>query len=170
MKPWLIQRGKFKETAKENIEGIDSLIRLDYMGSSEFEWGALPQSLKRMVAASKDYSMNKVSEVKAKSGEVMFLYCDKTKFEEIKKCAIHLSRNKYGYKEYCDMVDYVERNNEKSHSHNNFWWDIEYDYIVVFGDEQAEKIQIAMEKLKEKWTPEPPAKKTIVSKILGKNK
>jgi len=44
--PYLVQRGKFKQPAK--IEGIDSLIQFDYMGSSEFEFGALPKALKEI--------------------------------------------------------------------------------------------------------------------------
>ena len=35
---WLIQRGTFRETGKLFI-GKDGIVSLDYMGSSEFEWG-----------------------------------------------------------------------------------------------------------------------------------
>lgn len=36
----LVQRGKFNKIDMNDIVGIDSLIDFDYMGSSEFEWGA----------------------------------------------------------------------------------------------------------------------------------
>src|ERR1019366_7565972 len=46
--PYLVQRGSFKEVDK--MEGIDSLIHFDYMGSAEFEYGALPKALKEICA------------------------------------------------------------------------------------------------------------------------
>ena len=168
--PWLIQRGGLKNVAKENIEGIDSLVSYDYMGSAEFEFGALFHSLQRMIAFSNDYSMNEIPEVKTKDGEVMFLYCDKTMFEGAKRCAIQLSKNKYGYKEYCDMVDFIKGKSESPCACSDFWWDIQNDYMIVFGNERAEKVQIAMEKLKEKWAPKLPTKKNFLEKILRKNR
>jgi hypothetical protein len=41
--PYCIQRGKFKN--REGKQGIDSLLIFDYMGSSEFEFGALPSRM-----------------------------------------------------------------------------------------------------------------------------
>lgn len=48
--PYLLQRilrrsGVRPEHAKA---GVDACFSMDYMGSAEFEWGALPQTLKRM--------------------------------------------------------------------------------------------------------------------------
>ena len=34
--PYLIQRGTFKNIKEDEIQGLDSLISYDYMGSSEF--------------------------------------------------------------------------------------------------------------------------------------
>jgi len=55
---WLIQRIKTKQRVVTNRDleqpfspSIDFHFEMDYMGSSEFEWGALPQALKRMRAA-----------------------------------------------------------------------------------------------------------------------
>lgn len=39
--------------SKNASEILGALCRLDYMGSSEFEWGAVPQSLNRMVSTHK---------------------------------------------------------------------------------------------------------------------
>ena len=44
--PYLIQQAKFSD--RSDRKGIDSILAFDYMGSAEFEFGALPQSLKRI--------------------------------------------------------------------------------------------------------------------------
>lgn len=48
--PTLIQRVKSRKEPNENQKGIDRLFEFDYMGSSEFEWGALPSTLRAMRA------------------------------------------------------------------------------------------------------------------------
>jgi hypothetical protein len=45
IKPYLIQRGSFKNISDNEIVGIDSLISFEYMGSSEFEWGSIPKAM-----------------------------------------------------------------------------------------------------------------------------
>jgi len=45
---YLVQRMTKKDQPYKNDKGIDSHFDLDYMGSSEFEWGAVPKSLKRL--------------------------------------------------------------------------------------------------------------------------
>jgi hypothetical protein len=42
--PYLIQRG----TILENSGALSDAVRLDYMGRAEFEFGAMPGSLRRM--------------------------------------------------------------------------------------------------------------------------
>ncbi len=148
MEPWLIQRGKFKGIKKKDIVGIDSLVRFDYMGSAEFEFGALPRSLRRMVGELDKYEMFKIDIVSTKDGLPMYIYCNKNSFDEVKECAIYLSKERFGYKEWCDMPDFIEG---KTRS-NNFWWDIENDYMVCFGKLWADKVEVAMSKLWDKWS------------------
>lgn len=47
--PYLIQR--MTRWDSEGEEGVDSNFMMDYMGSSEFEWGALPRTLEHMRAS-----------------------------------------------------------------------------------------------------------------------
>lgn len=47
---YLVQR--MKRVDRDYKTGLDSLFELDYMGSAEFEYGAVPASLKRIRAAS----------------------------------------------------------------------------------------------------------------------
>lgn len=62
--PSLIQRVRFNKDSNEHGTGIDRLFAFDYMGSSEFEWGALPKALKLM------------REVKTKEWKVEHLYVE----------------------------------------------------------------------------------------------
>ena len=57
MKTWLIQRAKFED---RKSTGIDSILSFDYMGSAEFEWGALPKSLKFIRGHFKEYDYHNV--------------------------------------------------------------------------------------------------------------
>jgi hypothetical protein len=45
---WLVQRLENKTFSRPDVKGVDAIVSYDYMGSAEFEWGALPQALKQM--------------------------------------------------------------------------------------------------------------------------
>lgn len=53
-KPYLVQRILKKDYSAPGKKGVDALFSFDYMGSAEFEFGALPQALKRMREHAKD--------------------------------------------------------------------------------------------------------------------
>lgn len=149
-KPYLIQRARFKGVPLQDIVGMDSLFHFDYMGSAEFEFGALPKSLRTIVENHADYEMFTVNEVKNLNGETMQLYCHKDVFERAKENATHLSNEPYGYKEYCDMPHYLGKR-EGYEVGNDFWWDISNHYMICFGEDHAIKLLTALEKMAEKW-------------------
>ena len=64
--PYLIQRMRQR---KEPIDakGVDAITSFDYMGSAEFEWGALPDALKGMRKAKPV-----IKEIKTKHGTCWF--------------------------------------------------------------------------------------------------
>ena len=47
---WLIQRCHIQTPLADTTTRLTPAVKLDYMGSAEFEWGALPQSLRRLQA------------------------------------------------------------------------------------------------------------------------
>jgi hypothetical protein len=49
-KPWLIQRATIRTPLAEENTRISFAVKLDYMGSAEFEFGALPKSLRNLQA------------------------------------------------------------------------------------------------------------------------
>ena len=48
--PYLIQRLMKNDSPNPDAKGVDAAFWFDYMGSSEFEWGAIPKALKRLRA------------------------------------------------------------------------------------------------------------------------
>lgn len=49
-RPYLIQRLYLRDPTTDTRRGIDRYFQCDYMGSSEFEWGALPRALRELRA------------------------------------------------------------------------------------------------------------------------
>jgi hypothetical protein len=125
--PYLIQRAKFKDSDNNpSAKGIDKLLRFDYMGSAEFEFGALPKSLKRVRADIfkyvkfeyffKNYSSNYKNSVT--------VFCKKEQKEFMPDILEQLAENKIRLKERCDLSQYLKEENG-----NDFWWDVDNDWF-----------------------------------------
>lgn len=121
MKPYLIQRAKFNYDPHGN--GIDSILDFDYMGSAEFEFGALPQSLKRIRNKISDYRQYEF----ILNGKKVNVFCDSKNYTEIYNMIKGLADNKYHLKEYCDFRHFIYFALHMLKS--DFWWDIENDYM-----------------------------------------
>ena len=60
--PKLIQRIRFRKEPYGRMKGVDKFFDFDYMGSAEFEFGALPKALKIMrEARTKDWKVTKLA-------------------------------------------------------------------------------------------------------------
>ena len=137
--PHLIQRGSFKDIPDEEIIGLDSLIRYDYMGSSEFEWGALPTSLKRITSEWQDYIAFQIDSIKDADGQYLQVLCHKDKAKEIIDAISKLfSENcEFRLQERSGMMDYLKCESTRS-IEINFWWDVTgSDHHYAGGSENA---------------------------------
>lgn len=150
----LIQRGSFIREIdaidNSSITGINTIVDFDYMGSSEFEWGALPRSLRRITLNKDFYSVIEFPEYKDKFANGLKIYAPRFNLESIKKEVARLVVTGYGLKEYCSLCDFIVKDNVKNvvsglYKDNNFWWDIDNDFFMFF--EHTDKILIAMERL-----------------------
>lgn len=155
---FLIQEGYFKNISAQNVTGIDSIIEWRYMGSSEFEWGALPESLHRIVNDIANYSFYNVESVKDISGNCMKIFSKKQNQQDYVAEAISVSKEPYGYQEYCHLKDYVTNATYPNGTtycadicNPNFWWDIRNDYFIFFGDDHQEALQTALHNLTVKF-------------------
>ncbi len=63
--PYLVQRLKLNEYSQGKGKGVDAHFTMDYMGSAEFEFGALPASLKII----REYIKDDWEPMKIKVGE-----------------------------------------------------------------------------------------------------
>jgi hypothetical protein len=68
--PYFLQRGRIQST-----EGsISKAVRLDYMGSSEFEFGALPESLRRLQRDQSALQMVEFKSIVDRTGRPLLVY------------------------------------------------------------------------------------------------
>lgn len=122
MKTWLIQRGKFEDM--EHKSGIDSILSFDYMGSSEFEWGALPKSLGNIRSELNEYTYLDVP----MQDKVITVFCKDSQKSDIKLYLTELAKNKMRLKEFSAFDSYI-KNDGYFKDRFDFWWDIENDLM-----------------------------------------
>lgn len=140
MKTWLIQRASFED--RDWKKGIDSIINLDYMGSSEFEWGALPQSLERI---RKDLNFYTYLDVPIKD-KIITVFCKNTQKTDVKQYLTDLSNKKFTLKEFSGFDLYI---NDDGYFKDrfDFWWDIENDMMFWKKNNDFEtKFKLKIEK------------------------
>jgi len=147
-KPYLVTRANIED--RDFKKGIDSIVKFQYMGSAEYEFGALPDSLDRVREdidkyVSFDYEFEKAP------GKVVTVFCNEDIKYGMEVVLESLANGEYTLKEYSDLDNFVhpEKNWEGS---TDFWWDIENDWMCwvksdssLEGEEGEKKIQIYKE-------------------------
>ena len=99
--PYLVQRASFNE--REHKSGIDSILKFDYMGSSEFEWGALPESLVEIRKNINNYTYLDVPI----GNKIITVFCDSSQKSKIKQYLSDLVNRKYHLKEFSAFNEYI---------------------------------------------------------------
>lgn len=124
---WLIQRGKFVTDKPAKSLNIDQNISYDYMGSAEFEWGAIPKAFRRMM-----YHFHKYVTVHtgifSPDGEELILFCKNEHADLILSMVKEFIANPYSLKEYSELEKIpVAKNNDTSWRGRvtDFWWNID---------------------------------------------
>jgi hypothetical protein len=133
--PNLIQRGTFRKITEQEIVGLDSLISYDYMGSSEFEFGTLPHSLRRITKSWNEYVWFPIEEIKDADGQVLFVLCRKKQEAEVVSVVKLLAASDHGFrlKERCGLCEYIACKSEYD-VRIDFWWDVT-ERRNSFGDD-----------------------------------
>lgn len=132
MKTYLLQRGNFED--RDYKKGIDSIVSFQYMGSSEFEWGALPESLSRIRDMIDQYIYMPVP----MGDKTIMVFCKKDRVDEIKPYLISLANNDMHLKEYSDFNSYIKPS-KYDNCRTNFWWDLENHLMFWVKDDKFTK-------------------------------
>ena len=122
--PWLIQRGVIKQPIKTNVR-LSQAVKLDYMGSAEFEFGALPKSLRRIESKLMKYVCRHKVKI---DDELIFSIAYPSEFD-IDKYTIYLKEIRVGnhqLKEGTSFEIYAAKN---KYNNFDFWWDIDNDVM-----------------------------------------
>lgn len=130
VKPYLIQRGEI-ERPLSNFRGsrLSQAVDLDYMGSAEFEFGALPKSFRAMEAMVEKASLTVMDEIT--EGDVflrVFHFFTPEEFSQYKKHLIDLRQDNIRTKERT-CFNY---NRSKYEMKIDFWWDIQNHVMWSF--------------------------------------
>jgi hypothetical protein len=119
--PYLIQRCEIRRPLTEGR--FSQVANLDYMGSAEFEFGALPQSLRQLQANVDKIKLtvdNRILEGE-KSLRVLHTF-DEAEFEEYFQHLVAMRANKLRLKE----SSHFEAGRRPSKYHvTDLWWDID---------------------------------------------
>jgi hypothetical protein len=123
--PYLIQRGLVKSLAKQNR--VSEAVKLDYMGSAEFEFGALPQALRVAKALLPMFSTFGVDDQLVENNEDSVLYfCGvfdtvQQKLDYLEKLNQVIDRKLYTQ----ESIRFDRKSDKLQFEDNcNFWWDI----------------------------------------------
>ena len=127
METYLVQRGVIEK--RDYKKGIDSIVSLEYMGASEYEWGTIPDSLKRIRKNISEYTYLDVP-IK---GKVISVFCKSEQKAEIEPFLKKLASGKMRLKccsyfdQYVSPSEHDKQWQAKHPLETNFWWDLEND-------------------------------------------
>jgi len=135
VKPYLVQRAKIKDDVRPSKK-ISENIETDYMGSAEFEFGALPKSLRAIHGDLSLYHIIQVKEIVDDKGNPLIVW-SKFPFENLPEYVEHLVQMRLGKLRLKESSrfdkDYALRfKNQPEWSKTDFWWDLDNDAMFSF--------------------------------------
>jgi hypothetical protein len=182
MNIYLVQRGSFKDYTNLPINyTFDTLVKLDYMGAAEFEFGAVQDSLQKFVYSDniiinlvtingKDF--NVIYPCKFKDSiylnEIISTFTEMVKDKHYTKCSNYfkyyfdgkeIERLKKGCKNKKETVD--------NFFYRDFWWDIANHYMIIPSSIDPRYLLQAFKNLNSKGWNKPFEKLSFIEKIKG---
>jgi len=136
--PYLIQRCTIQKFSGN--QKVSEFLQFDYMGSAEFEFGALPKCLREIFSIKNDLKIFRVLYLKD-----LYVLCTESNIREIE---VYLSR-------LCGLGDIlilkepisIEKllKKEKPYRRDNFWIDIENYFCFSFDKKALQNFRIALD-------------------------
>ncbi len=140
-KPYLIQRGIINNPLADHNARLSEAVDLEYMGSAEFEFGALPKSLRRIQQKANSWTKALIPDIQS-GGSNLRLF-SALKPEELEVYSGYLKSIYYEddirLKENARFTDPSKRCFKFS-SEPDFWWDIENDIMWTFHKVLASRL------------------------------
>lgn len=141
---YLVQAMVLKKEFDEK-GGVDANFQLSYMGSAEYEFGALPKSLRRICGKLPESEVTVVEEIKNPEGVPLSVFgagfADDYK-NELMELASEKGHGKTKRSSYfTNVVSGTGYGSDKEW----FWWDIENDFIFCFGVKNLDKAVMAVQ-------------------------
>ena len=141
--PYLIQRAEIESPLASVSTRLSQAVDFDYMGSSEFEFGALPKSFRRMEANKEQLILRKVPEIM--EGEIplrVYSYLTDEEFEQYKGYLLRLRNPTPSTRLNTKEGVRFDANYEHSkYSKTDFWWDIDNDAMFGFKKMFMKKLE-----------------------------
>ena len=154
---WLIQRGKFTTQKPSSALCIDSNIDYDYMGSAEFEWGAIPKAFRRMMYNFDKYSICQTG-ICSPEGEQLVIVCKSKQTAEIVRMLKEFIEHPYSLKEYSELEKIPTAKKDDTsfeRRSTNFWWCIDHneygDWMACMSSESAKLFEILTHDYENWW-------------------
>lgn len=137
---WLIQRGKWRNENTNKLDipltGHDGLIDLDYMGSAEFEFGAVAYSMYRIMESFMERKLFD-SGIKTRNGLTLWIFCKESDYEAVRAEIAAFIEKPYQLKEWIHLDTKIREAKPNKYEMDNFWWNIykrdETDWMAFIG-------------------------------------
>jgi hypothetical protein len=128
--PYLVQRAEIAHPLKDSNTRLSRAVDFDYMGSAEFEFGALPESFRRIELMGDRFVMRRVPSIKLGEATLrVWSGFDDEEFAEYVGKLQGLRADKIQTKENTRFgAEYPK----SKFSVTDFWWDISNDAMFGF--------------------------------------
>lgn len=128
--PYLIQRAEIKRPLVEATERFSNAAVLDYMGSAEFEFGALPSSLRQLQA-----NVDRISltvEPRIKDGERSLRVLHTFTPEEYEEYVGYLMELRADKRRTKETTRFAEGYEQGKYNKTDLWWDLDNSTMFSF--------------------------------------
>ena len=153
--PHLIQRCTFKKNVKpSDAVNFSAVAEQNYMGSSEFEFGAKNVSLKVITATLDQFQLFETP-IKNKDGETLFLFCkpeDEKELQGILQVLKDRRQRQYYLKEAMRLHDCLEETRkERGYNYTDLFWDLDNHWLAGFKKDNMRLLIKGITNLRDTW-------------------
>ena len=131
VKPYLIQRARVNSPLVKSTERLSLAVNFDYMGSAEFEFGALPASFRALQSMRADWKLRLVPHLT--EGDVPLRVFSALSDEQFTQYVKYLEEFRKPNNQMHTKESVRFEAKPKSHWDPDFWWDIDNHVMFSFN-------------------------------------